>query len=356
MASKLRRQINGAPPIMHGTSPSAAYGINLGYGFSKSFMLVSGESPRHIIFPSLISEASAVASGSVQDVRTVVYGNRSFWVGEDALLASSAPMTAIGSSRLDDPLFYPVLLRATLDALNAWEYPGVCVTGLPATMISRQYAERLGDHFRAATADRPVFVEPEGIYVIPEPVCLLYAWLLDDTGAERMPGALRGARYAYLDIGHYTVDGGTIENGVVTKEKLFSRPMGTYRWLSEIRSMLIAAFHRDFTLFETDEAVRRGAVEVRGKWLPLPDGWDAPIHRHAVALRSLCEEQWQDGGQFRSIIVGGGGAEQQRLIEPLLHRYDHIDVVDDPQFAIARGAARRARQILTVRLLHAPHP
>lgn len=102
-------------------------------------------------------------------------------------------MTAIGSSRLDDPLFYPVLLRATLDALNAWEYPGVCVTGLPATMISRQYAERLGDHFRAATADRPVFVEPEGIYVIPEPVCLLYAWLLDDTGAERMPGALRGA-------------------------------------------------------------------------------------------------------------------------------------------------------------------
>ena len=42
------------------------------------------------------------------------------------------------------------------------------------------------------------------------------------------------------------------------------------------------------------------------------------------------------------ILLFGGGAAERRKVEPVLRRFPHAVVVDEPQLAIARGYARTA--------------
>lgn len=341
-----------SPPAVASPTPPAdqkllAYGINLGYGYAKSIVLGHEDGSRHCMFPSLVAEAGQLAHGSAAGVDEVEFLDRRYWVGEDALLATGTPDASVSNQRLRSPYFYPVLLRHTLNKLKLWDRPGVVVTGLPATSTTQANGQLLSQRFREATAEANLF--PEGqLYVIPEPLCLLYAWSLNDEGKELYAEQLQRAEYGYLDLGHYTVDGGTIRDRRVTRDSLFTRNLGSHAYLGQIRAQLIAHFDREFTLFETDEAVRRGTVEVRNKPMPLPNGWDKPVIRNAKALVASLTDEWGSGDQFRNIIVGGGGAEQSITMDILAESFDHINAVPEPQMAIALGAARRARQLMAV--------
>lgn len=322
---------------------STAIGLNIGHAYVKATLLSPAGADHTTVFPSLLAPAGQTAAGSLRDISQVSYGGSIYWVGEDALLASATPTTLLTQDRLTHATFLPVLVIEALNRLALWEQPGVCVTGLPATWMLKERAEALGARLREATQGKDVF---QRIQVVPEPLGLLFSAMLD---AQGQPTNLYNAQHVgFLDLGHHTVDGGVAVRQKVANESLFTFNLGSSKPLGQLRGLLTAAFDREFTLFETDEAVRRGGVFVRGKLLDLPTGWQTIFQRNAEAIVTRLQEQWGNGGHLDAILIGGGGAEQPVVTDMLTNAYPHALIVHEPQLAIARGYARLALRLMAI--------
>ena len=150
------------------------------------------------------------------------------------------------------------------------------------------------------------------ITVIPEPLGLAYAALLDNDGQITGDTALAGGKIGVVDLGHLTVDRSEVLRLAPVKASLDTYQLGTSRPLGQIRARLSAHFDRELSLAETDAACRAGTLRVAGRELPLPLGWDIPLRENGQAIRDRLVEAWGAGNQFDVILLGGGGANQHQ--------------------------------------------
>ncbi|NTV61916.1 MAG: ParM/StbA family protein [Oscillochloris sp.] len=321
---------------------TAGHGPNLGHGYVKYVVIDSqGNELPPVIFPAVTARAGRRVSGALVQVETVDAGGERWWVGEEALLSPS-PLTLLAQERLSDPIFIPTLLRAALRRLGNLNgnAAGYAVTGLPATWAANpEKARQLGDRLRAATS------QYAGIRVIAEPLGLVYSALLDTHGEILGDSALSSGTIAVVDLGHHTLDTAVISRLTPVPSSLNTFTLGTARPLREIRAQLSATFERELTLYETDLAVRAGALSIAGQPCPLPYDWDRPLRENGAAVVARLVEEWGSGAQFDAILLGGGGAEEPRLTEAITARFPHAVTVERPQTAIARGYAKLARRL-----------
>ena len=318
-----------------------AHGPNIGHGFTKYIALdANGVEYPPVVIASVVARAGRRVQGALTQADTVEADGQSWWVGEDALLSPNA-RTLLAQERLTDPAFIPALVRAALKQLHsAGKEPGYCVSGLPATWASDQrIARQLGERLRAAT-DRYT-----GIRVIAEPLGLIYSALLDKHGAITGDEALSSGTVGVVDLGHHTVDVAAVRKLVPVPSSLNTFSLGTARPLREIRAQLSARFERELSILETDLAARVGTLRVAGTDRPLPAGWDKPLCENGEAISARLVEEWGSGSSLDVILVGGGGAEERRLITEIRRRFPHTQVVEQPQTAVARGYARLARRL-----------
>jgi Tfp pilus assembly PilM family ATPase len=169
--------------------------------------------------------------------------------------------------------------------------------------------------------------------------------LLDNNGQIAGDDALSNGRVAVVDLGHHTVDVAVIQRLTPVPSSLNTFTLGTAQPLRMIRARLSAAFERELTLYETDQAVRTGALSVAGQLRSLPNNWDQPLHENGEAVATRLVEEWGRGTQFDIILIGGGGAEEDRLVQAIKQRFAHAVTVERPQAAIARGYAKLARRL-----------
>ena len=327
---------------------TAGHGPNIGHGYAKYVVIdQAGHELPPVIFPAVTARAGRQVSGSLVQTSTIEANGVGWWVGEDALLSPN-PLTMLAQERLHDPAFIPALLRAALSQLSrsasvihhAPTSGGYCVTGLPATWAADPVKARmLGERLRAATT------QYSAIRVIAEPLGLVYSALLDNQGELAGDSALSGGTIAVADLGHHTVDTAIIRQLAPMPSGLTTFTLGTARPLREIRSQLSAAFERELTLYETDLVVRTGTCTVAGRDRPLPNAWDLPLRENGTAIAARLVEEWGSGAQFDAILLGGGGAEEPRLVAAIQAHFPHAEVVYRPQTAIARGYARLARRL-----------
>ncbi|NJL06440.1 MAG: ParM/StbA family protein [Chloroflexaceae bacterium] len=321
---------------------SYAHGANFGHGFVKySIIDPVGQSLTPLVFPALLAPASAHVMGTLQATPTVMVGETAYWVGETALL-SPHPLSSLGQQRLRDPHFIPALVRHALHHLQAHRVgAGVCVTGLPATWTrDATHAHMLGARIRAATN---LFSD---ILVIPEPLGVLYALLLDENGQVCGDDALVHGSVGVIDLGHHTLDLSIITALRPHADQLTTITLGTAHVLDLIRTRLSTVFERDLSLHDTDQAVRTGSLVIAGHPCPLPDEWDQPLYNYGVTLATRLHETWGTGQQLDAILLGGGGAALAPLTDAIQQRFPHAQVVPDPQLAVARGYARLARRLV----------
>ncbi len=322
-------------------SPRAGHGPNIGHGWVKYVAIgEDGQELPPVVFPAMIGRAGAQVAGALSQIRWVQLGGERFWVGEDALLSAS-PQTLVAQLRLVDPTFIPVLLRAALARLGSTNGgpAGQCVTGLPASWASsRERASQLGQRFRDAG------VGFGGIRVIPEPLGLIYSQLLDNDGEIVGDPALQAGRIGVVDLGHLTDDLVVVDRMRPIPDSLMTFQLGTSRPLQRVRDQLGTYVERELSLFEVDQAIRQQGVRAAGQLEPLPDGWDRPLMDNGEDLATRMVEVWGRGSQLDAILVGGGGAELEAKVAPILRRFPHALVVAEPQLAIARGYARLARR------------
>lgn len=183
------------------------------------------------------------------------------------------------------------------------------------------------------------------LHVIAEPVGLLYAVWLDTNGRGVGDSVIEHGRVGVIDLGHLTVDLAVVQRGKIISESLDTFQLGTAHPLKRIRARLSAQFDRDLTLHDADAAVQSEMIRVAGTPQPLPAGWDRPLLTNAEAITRRLVEAWGRASQFDTILIGGGGAAQERIVTAITAQFSHAQVVEQPQTAIARGYARLARRI-----------
>lgn len=319
---------------------TAGHGPNIGHGFVKYVLIDDSGEERALVMPAQISPAQRSVAGSLTAAQAIEVGGRSYWTGDDAQLGGS-PLTILAADRLEHPVFIPALVAS---AVSRFGYlngaaAGVCVTGLPATWASDlERARALGKRLREG---HPAYTS---IRVIPEPLGLIYAALLDTDGRIVGDSALQAGAIGVIDLGHHTVDVAIVRSMLPVASALDTWQLGTARALSGIRSQLSARTERELSLYDTDGAVRDGWISVAGQTVLLPGGWDQPLIELADQIVARLTESWGNGASLDTILIGGGGAELPILTAAIQARFRHAVVVDRPQTAIARGYARLARR------------
>lgn len=317
----------------------AGHGPNIGHGFVK-YVVIDEHGERSVTTPAMIAPARRQVTGQLHQVRTVDIQSLPYWTGEDALLSGS-PLTILAADRLTDPVFIPALVAGAMQRLGHLNgaSTGACVTGLPATWaLDPERCRSLGARLREA------YIGYQTIRVIPEPLGLIYAALLDNAGDLVGDPALQAGSVGVIDLGHHTVDIAIVRQLVPQPQSLDTWQLGTARALSEIRGRLAAATERELSLFEADQAVRSERIRVAGKDEHLPLGWDRPLLELADQIASRLQEAWGAGAHLDTILIGGGGAELKILVAAIQRRFAQAWAVERPQLAIARGYARLARR------------
>jgi 5-methylcytosine-specific restriction endonuclease McrA len=320
---------------------SAGHGPNIGHGYVKYVIIdPAGVELPPVVFPAQIARAARAVAGGLVEARHVRVGDVAYWTGDDAGLAPS-PITMLAQERLGDPTFIPALVAGALDRFGCLNGSSVgqCVTGLPAT-----WAEQ-GDSCRALGQRLRDAYPYERIRVIAEPLGLAYSAILDNDGQVAGDTVLTEGRIGVVDLGHHTVDVAELLKLAVAKGSFGTWQQGTATPLRQIQARLSASFERELSLAETDQAVRGEGLFVHGDWFPLPQGWDRPFVEQSQIILARLREVFGRGGRLDAILVGGGGAEERRIVEPILAYYPHARIVPQPQTAIARGYARLARRL-----------
>ncbi len=324
-----------------------AHGDNHGHGFSKKIVIdPDGNELPPLIFPAQIAQAEGRSAGTIAAAEMVEVGGRHWWVGEDAERLGS-PRVILTQDRLTDPVFIPALALAARSrmGLNDPATGGICVTGLPGSWAEDEaLCHQLFARLRDA---QPGYYTK--VRVVAEQEALAFCVMLDNNGEMGGDARYREGRGLALDLGHNTDDAGKLDAARRVKGSFRTYPTGTARALSQIKNRFVAAFDRDFTIHEVDQAVRTGSVLLGGsRRVPLPNHWDRPILENAGTLVNNLQADYGKGNDLEYVLLGGGGALQEIKVEAIRGLYPFAQVVDDPQFAIARGYARFARRLIRV--------
>jgi hypothetical protein len=320
-----------------------AHGDNYGHGFVKKVVIdPDGRELPPIVFPAQIAQAERRSAGAIAAAEVVQVGGRHWWVGEDAGRLGQ-PRVLLSQDRLTDPVFIPVLALAARDrlGLNGAGAGGYCVTGLPGSWAEDEsLCQQLYERLRGAL---PGYYAK--IVVIAEQEALAFCMMLDTNGEMVGNSRYRDGRGLVLDLGHHTDDAGKLDKARRVKGSFRTYPTGTARALVQIKNVLIRAFDRDFSIHETDQAIRDGYVTLGGgRRMPLPNHWDRPLIENAEALLNDLRADYGKGNDLEYVLLGGGGALQAIKVDRIKGLYSFAEVSPDPQFDIARGYARLARR------------
>lgn len=358
-----------ASPALRGFANdlAVAYGINLGHTWAKAVMIHDGGEVVLEPFPSLIAQARSV-TGAIAATERIELKGKHWYAGTDALIARGQIRTGFDQARLDDPHLLPVLTNAVMRRLAAQLAgnaatpasaevqddeesdvagegplallpPGYCVTGLPATWADdpakgQALSQRLREGWRS-------FMK---IRVIGEQLGLVYSVILGPDGEFRGDADLRQQRLGILDLGGHTVDGCEVASMNVDRDTLFTFNEGAAHPLQKVRLRLNAFFDADFSLYEVEQAIRVGRIQVGDQQRELPKHWDTPLMDAGSTITNRLGEVWGKGTHLYRIPVGGGTSQIPQITEPILKKYPQAFIVPDGQTAIARGFAYLARR------------
>jgi hypothetical protein len=320
-----------------------AHGDNYGHGFVKKIVIdPEGKELTPLIFPAQIAQAEGRSAGAIAMAEMVEAGGRHWWVGEDAGRLGS-PRVLLSQDRLTDPVFIPALALAAQSrlGLDSESMGGFCVTGLPGSWAEDEsLCQQLFERIKAAL---PGFYDK--VVVISEQEALAYCLMLDNDGELTGDPRYREGRGLAIDLGHHTDDTGKLDKARRVRGSFRTYPTGMARALVQLKDILIARFDRDFSLHEADQAIRDGFVILGGgRRVQLPTHWDRSLIENAEALVNSLQLDYGKGNDLDYAVLGGGGALQEIKVDRIRRVYSFAEVVDDPQFAIARGYARLARR------------
>ena len=318
---------------------TTTHGPNFGHGYAKVVVNRDGVETM-TVFPAQIAKAQRALLGTTTRIESVQAGGSAWWVGEDAQFDNS-PQTFLGQERLLNGAFLPALVRSANARLDLQpEDAGWCVSGLPADWAAdEELRKQLGSRLREGT---DLYTR---VLVVAEPVAVAQSVLLGPRGEAVGDPDLERREIGIVDLGHLTVDVCTIKRSTPVPGSLATWELGTSRPLKMIRSQFAVRARRTMSLYETDQAIRAGALAIGDQTVPLPDHWDRPLRENAEAIVDGLREAWGSATHLHSILIAGGGAELPQQVQAICRAFPQARVVPEPQLAIPRGYGRLAQRL-----------
>jgi hypothetical protein len=306
-------------------------GIDIGYGYTKSFSVTPGIQ-RKLLLPTAVSSYAPDISFGIE-IRTIRVNGTRYAVGEEVII-NRLPYEATTSEDFVGSPSYMAILGYVLSHTG---FRGkVMVTGLPPVFFTGERADRLcqliRDQWFADDYGKPIPI-PETIKVIPQGSGIFFSHVVDHP-------LIFEKNVLVMDIGYYTLDIVFFAGGKYVEGTATSLPMGVKRVYDEIRrtfEKIHGTFPKDEESIE--EIIKHGKYTHFGKeyQLDVRDIIDSYRNMINTTIKSYLGETVK---KINYVLSGGGGTvffqETMKGVIP----------VEDPQFANARGFYHYGRQFL----------
>jgi len=232
------------------------------------------------------------------------------------------------------------------------------VLGLPLRVINaedfkaRRRAIRRwlrGTHEFAVNGE-PCVVHVDKIKFVAQPVGA-FAEFAMDTNANLKEAELLDVEIAVLDPGYQTVDTFVLKGGQVDRTTTAGDSIGMREAVRLLVHQVQEMHGRKLSDFEADRMVRehvvhpRSAITItaRGRPVDITPLIQTSIKMTTDAVIDFLDELWGDGGEFRYVLLVGGGSLV--MGDALREKFPHAILLDEPVTANVRGLAKIARQM-----------
>jgi len=306
-------------------------GIDIGYGYTKSFTVAS-ETQRKLIFQTLVSPYTPEICFGI-NFGTITVNGKKYAIGEELMLNQIPCETTTREDFVGSPS-YMAILGYVLSHTNF--HGKVLVTGLPPTFYYKKRAEELSELIKEQwiTDDmgKPILL-PEIIKVIPQGAGIFFSFVINHP-------SIFEENVLVVDIGYYTLDIVFFTKGKYVEGAAMSFSMGVKRIYDEIRKKfgrIHGVFSKDDESIE--EIIRYGKYTHSGKEYQL--NVTDIINSYRNMISSTIKSRLGDMVKLIDyILVGGGGVNLFR------ETMSGVILVEDPQFANARGFYLYGKKLL----------
>lgn len=304
---------------------------------------------KQIIFPSVVCPAIQIsdeAEAARAEIDTVSIDGQKYFVGDTAIVQGGVHgFTGLSDSWISTKE-HAALIEASIKKMKAAGFGNIddalVVLGLPSKLFHQQKAllkELVEKHTKAE------------IKIIPQPMGAFQAYHLNEQGIPLPGHFVKNEAWAVVEVGHYTTDFMLMMEG-----RWIERANGSCGGLST------AALHLQRNLKES--------LNIQADLLDCEKILAKPIGRRALkhfgemidvekeaelAAQTLVSEVVDKGQaliapfarKLDGVIVAGGGAPF--VFETLQKEWRHSKEIEDPRFAVARGAYRFGMAIMQAR-------
>lgn len=310
---------------------NSVIGIDIGYGYTKSFIMNDGI-PRKLILPTAVSLYAPDFSFGPR-IPTIRVNTQKFAVGEELLINGFPCENPVRGDFTGSPSYMAILGYV----LSRNGFLGdVLVTGLPPTFYNEEMVEKLTEEFRRqwiVDEQGRVIIIPETIKIIPQGAGIFFNYVTN------YPNIFQ-KNTLVLDIGYYTFDLVFFSGGKYVEEVAASFPMGVrvvYDKIKKLFSRVHGTFPKDDDTME--EIIRFGKYTDFGEEYSL-DVREIIESYKAMVNTTVKSHLGKVTKKVDYVLAGGGGINLFR------ETMKSVISVNDPQFANAMGFYEYGKQFL----------
>lgn len=304
-------------------------GLDVGRSGVKIAFMDSGKNVVTKFFNSVILPYKPLTfdtNPKATEADTVEVNGNKYFVGETALAQGAKESIGLNSNWLDGDEHMALLLRSERHLRSYGVIPRMIVVGLPVNTF-KHHAQEL------ARQVKQVFGQEVVVLPVPQPYGVYQDEMLSDGGELKSSARISG-RYAVVDIGHYTVDYLTMNEGNWVESSSGSSE-GMYVAVEALRKNLQAKGH-DLSTFALQEIIRNRSMMSFGQQVDMTaDVKEALTGTVQLILQSTKSYIGVHASQMDKIIIAGGGAD---VVYPsVAAMWKNAVKPENPRFSVALG-------------------
>lgn len=299
--------------------------------------------PTHLHFP-----ATAIPSFKIQDdserklslldqvnvPATSIHGEGSFFTGDTAITHGSQSVTGLHFDWIKTAEHSALILAAKkkLDLAGVNPQGRFIVMGLPVSSFAAQKENLL----QAAK----VLMPEATVKVVMQPIAALHAELLSAEGFSLPNRSFADESWAVVDIGHFTTDIVSIENGRFQPRKADSC-RGVFKACEALTQLLSAAGIGDVTMVEAEQCLHTNKIKNWGAVTDITAICEEARQTAINEITDMATRLLSDGARQRTgTLLTGGGAPI--LLDHLTKIWPNTRTSPFGRFTVAEGMRRMA--------------